>query len=409
MRRKMLLLTKSKKNHGYCIAGIDTLTGEWVRLSKEGESSFPKQDFKYSNGAEPEILDCIDFDAIRKGDNAYHPEDIIVDSSSLCRSSCDYRTIISNRLRFDYNNQKAVYYNRHPKLIDSMLPRDFKNNPYSLMIIEPENAELRMENGNCRANFSWKGIDYYDFRVTDIDIKSKMIESSRNNVMLDDVYFVISLGEAFEIEADSIKDYYKLVAAIIDKNNVSTGGDNKDSRTTAYIKSRDILCALADGIDPVTGEILPMESVVNRPEVIRSLFYAIDAIEKNMRSRSSDEPKNKKTGRKPKCTLSPDAMKQVKVMDVPQPITRIVSYINEVVDNTVMKKLNYKSALAWLLSNGYITEDIIEGIPVKKPTSKGENIGITIEQRISQTGKLYLVTLYSEEAQRMIVEHVNEF
>lgn len=32
MRKKVILLTKSLKNGGYCVAGIDYYTGQWIRL-----------------------------------------------------------------------------------------------------------------------------------------------------------------------------------------------------------------------------------------------------------------------------------------------------------------------------------------------------------------------------------------
>jgi hypothetical protein len=40
-----------------------------------------------------------------------------------------------------------------------------------------------------------------------------------------------------------------------------------------------ILTALADGVDPNTGEVLPNDSLLLNPKVIRALFTAIDAIE----------------------------------------------------------------------------------------------------------------------------------
>lgn len=37
-------------------------------------------------------------------------------------------------------------------------------------------------------------------------------------------------------------------------------------------RAREIIKQLADGVDPTTGEVLPRESVYNKPEVIRALF-----------------------------------------------------------------------------------------------------------------------------------------
>ncbi len=40
------------------------------------------------------------------------------------------------------------------------------------------------------------------------------------------------------------------------------------------IKAKEILSALAEGIDPTTGEVLPENSVCNKGEIVRA-FYAV--------------------------------------------------------------------------------------------------------------------------------------
>jgi hypothetical protein len=39
-------------------------------------------------------------------------------------------------------------------------------------------------------------------------------------------------------------------------------------------QAKRIIEALANGIDPDTGEVLPGQSVFNNPQVVRSLFFA---------------------------------------------------------------------------------------------------------------------------------------
>ena len=43
-------------------------------------------------------------------------------------------------------------------------------------------------------------------------------------------------------------------------------------------KAADIIGALADGVNPLTGEEFPKDSVYNKPEVIRALFAAVEAL-----------------------------------------------------------------------------------------------------------------------------------
>lgn len=46
------------------------------------------------------------------------------------------------------------------------------------------------------------------------------------------------------------------------------------------LEAKRIIALLANGIDPETGEILPTQSIINRPEVIRALVVAGMALEK---------------------------------------------------------------------------------------------------------------------------------
>jgi len=52
-----------------------------------------------------------------------------------------------------------------------------------------------------------------------------------------------------------------------------------------------IIEALANGINPLTGEVLPEESLYNSPEIIRALFSTLDLIKHPPKK----QPKVKKT------------------------------------------------------------------------------------------------------------------
>lgn len=43
-------------------------------------------------------------------------------------------------------------------------------------------------------------------------------------------------------------------------------------------RAKELLTALADGIDPLTGEVLPQESVCNRAEIVRALHCVLNAL-----------------------------------------------------------------------------------------------------------------------------------
>ena len=43
-------------------------------------------------------------------------------------------------------------------------------------------------------------------------------------------------------------------------------------------RAKEIVRVLADGVDPTTGEVLPDDSVYNKPDVIRALFTLWNAV-----------------------------------------------------------------------------------------------------------------------------------
>ena len=45
-------------------------------------------------------------------------------------------------------------------------------------------------------------------------------------------------------------------------------------------KARHILCSLAEGVDPQTGEVFPADSPYQHPDTVRALFAAIQALGK---------------------------------------------------------------------------------------------------------------------------------
>ena len=49
-------------------------------------------------------------------------------------------------------------------------------------------------------------------------------------------------------------------------------------------RAKELLEVLADGIDPLTGEVLPDDHVCNKGEIIRALHCAIEALSRKRRA-----------------------------------------------------------------------------------------------------------------------------
>lgn len=63
------------------------------------------------------------------------------------------------------------------------------------------------------------------------------------------------------------------------------------------LEAKKVIDALANGIDPATGEILPTQSTFNNPQVIRALFVAVKALESAEKRAERERALPEKAGR----------------------------------------------------------------------------------------------------------------
>lgn len=84
-------------------------------------------------------------------------------------------------------------------------------------------------------------------------------------------------------------------------------------------------------------------------------------------------------------------------------LSDIVGQLNDMRDDTVMKRLTNKELLQKLLEDGFVETHGFHGLPFQRATEKGEKMGITTERRVSEKGNEYEVLYYSGAAQREII------
>ncbi len=56
--------------------------------------------------------------------------------------------------------------------------------------------------------------------------------------------------------------------------------------------AKEIITALSNGVNPVTREILPSDSVFNEPDVIRALYTAVEALASQEKKELKSKPEN---------------------------------------------------------------------------------------------------------------------
>ena len=83
MIKQICILTKSYKHGGYCVAGIDVSTREWIRLvnSDNPNTDEIRKEQMFLNGKSIECLDVIEYDFIKNIPNSCQTENWLLNTS----------------------------------------------------------------------------------------------------------------------------------------------------------------------------------------------------------------------------------------------------------------------------------------------------------------------------------------
>ena len=225
MIHNIVLMAKSKKRRGYCVAGIDSETGDWVRLNVEGRESVPRYMLRFADGTEPNLLDVITVDVQEKDETEeFQPENYFCSFDVLEQSSIDYFSIVNGRLAEDKRIRSKIFYN-NTNSVDCEWLRGSEEDYYSLMIAEPTNLRFfETDTGKINASFDYKGESYRGIRVTDLEFEAEWRTSGRNTFYDPDGRYllVLSMGLPFSHEDTPEEEKcWKLVASVIEKTKVS--------------------------------------------------------------------------------------------------------------------------------------------------------------------------------------------
>lgn len=159
---------------------------------------------------------------------------------------------------------------------------------------------------------------------------------------------------------------------------------------------------LAQGIDPVTNQEVPNDSVLNNVRLARCFFYVSDVLSKVIDNGGL-------IGGKPKLqafAISPDQLTRIQISQEPVRVTQLVDMISAAVDNPHMKKLSTTTITNWLLENGFL-EKLMgpDGKSRRVPTHNGLMLGLSTETRQGQYGE-YQAVFYNAAAQQFVLDHL---
>lgn len=165
------------------------------------------------------------------------------------------------------------------------------------------------------------------------------------------------------------------------------------------LMAQDWVRKLANGINPLTGNAVKEDDVVNNVHISRCLFYVADLLGKI--------PPQKKVTRNIPFVATAILKEKYNYVEAIS-ISAFASEIKKLLPEN-MQSVSTLMFLNWLLQQGLLSESEPDekGRSYKIPTEKGRKVGIYSEDREINGGH-YIITLYNREAQRYLLDHIEE-
>lgn len=167
------------------------------------------------------------------------------------------------------------------------------------------------------------------------------------------------------------------------------------------LRAKSYIDKLANGINPLTGEPVSQEDVVNDVRISRCLFYVSDLLRQVAANGGTV-----RKGRRSSFCITDEELSRFEFSDTPIPLSHVVARINENINRAKVRGLSYNKLSDWLVQAGMLEKANGQfGLTKKIPTEMGKEMGLTMEKRRSQRGEYYAV-FYNRTAQQFIIDNI---
>ena len=207
MEREVIILATSAKNHNFCVGGVDSKTGEWIRLVSSDQKiceALTSKMITFENGVKCSPFDKVSVSVIKKIPIGHQSENLLIDETKKLKKI--------KRVSFDEILQAHPVENGREdvrKFLENGRPyfnsREILEIKRSLYLIEVRDLKISKNDYNkYKASFNYLGKDYTNISMTDPTHFSSLSYS------YDVAMIMLSLGS----EPYEDKNYYKFVVKI---------------------------------------------------------------------------------------------------------------------------------------------------------------------------------------------------
>ncbi len=176
----------------------------------------------------------------------------------------------------------------------------------------------------------------------------------------------------------------------------------------ALKKAKYYMAAMADGINPLTGEYAEKDDTISQEKVQECCAYISELLNKIIENGGLVQKK-----RLP-FSITPEQKNTVEISSEPIEIAKVAKRINAATEKNIRNISGAKIA-AWLVKKGYLTLEVSkenvtkEIVKTKKVLNEHSGgLGITSVCKVNNSdGEVYEKPLYNETAQKFILDNID--
>ena len=157
---------------------------------------------------------------------------------------------------------------------------------------------------------------------------------------------------------------------------------------------------LAQGIDPISGQEIPNDSVLNNVRLARCFFYVSGILDQVIANdgRVISGEKN--------FYITQEEISRLQPSQEALRITQFADRITDGVHDPARKRLKATTITNWLIEKGFLEKRVDEAGKSKRlPTAAGEQLGLSVREMQVKAGPFQAV-YYGANAQRFILDHL---
>lgn len=200
---EIVILTKSSKNNGYCVAGIDVNDNKWVRLissDTESHGALFNNNIQYQDKTFCDILDVVRVPILKEDPNKHQPENILINSEKCWEKINKFKLSDVFKIHpietHQYLLGNADYY---------LTAGQINTIGHSLILVKVSNLIINHpRDKTTKANFIYNSTQYENISVTD-----QNLYSVENGKKFSDAILVMSLPAV-----PFNQKYFKFIAKI---------------------------------------------------------------------------------------------------------------------------------------------------------------------------------------------------